>query len=252
MQFKKKIIVVTGSANGIGKAIVKRFLDEGAIVISSDINFSSKKIDDNHYQKKCDVSSEKEINRLIDSILDKFGTIDIFCSNAGILSLGDEHTSDKEWKKNWDIHLMSHVFVCRNLMPHFKKKGGGHLVITSSAAGLLTHIDSLSYSVTKHAAVAFAEWIAITNREFGVKVSILCPQAVKTNMTLGREKDIAAIDGMLEPEVVADDVLNGIKDSKFLILPHKQVYHYMKNKSEDYDRWISGMQKLKKKMNYYK
>ena len=224
-------------------------MNEGAVVISTDINFENKKIDDRYFQKKCDVTSEKQINQLIDSIIYEFNTIDIFCSNAGILSLGDEHTSNQEWKKNWDIHLMSHVFVCRSLISHFKKQGGGHLVITSSAAGLLTHIDSLSYSVTKHAAVAFAEWIAITNRDFGVRVSVLCPQAVKTNMTLGREKDIAAIDGMLEPEVVADDVLKGIKDGKFLILPHKQVYHYIKNKSEDYDRWISGMQKLKKKMD---
>ena len=252
MFFQNKIIVITGSDSGIGKALVNSFLNEGAVVISTDINFVNKKIDNRHFQKKCDVSSEKQINQLIDSILDEFNTIDIFCSNAGILSLGDEHTSNKEWKKNWDIHLMSHVFVCRNLMSHFKKQGGGHLVITSSAAGLLTHIDSLSYSVTKHAAVAFAEWIAITNREFGVKVSILCPKAVKTNMTLGREKDVAAIDGMLEPEVVAAEVLMGIKDNKFLILPHKQVYNYMKIKTEDYDRWINGMQKLKKKMNHLK
>ena len=249
MFFKNKIIVITGSQNGIGKALVHSFLNEGAVVISTDINFENKKIDDRYFQKKCDVTSEKQINQLIDSIIYEFNTIDIFCSNAGILSLGDEHTSNQEWKKNWDIHLMSHVFVCRSLISHFKKQGGGHLVITSSAAGLLTHIDSLSYSVTKHAAVAFAEWIAITNRDFGVRVSVLCPQAVKTNMTLGREKDIAAIDGMLEPEEVADDVLKGIKDGKFLILPHKQVYHYIKNKSEDYDKWISGMQKLKKKMD---
>ena len=252
MFFQNKVIVITGSQNGIGKALVNSFLNEGAIVISTDINFVNKKIDDRHFQKKCDVRSEKQINQLIDSILNEFNTIDIFCSNAGILSLGDEHTSNQEWKNNWDIHLMSHVFVCRKLMSQFKKQGGGHLVITSSAAGLLTHIESLSYSVTKHAAVAFAEWIAITNREFGVKVSILCPQAVKTNMTMGREKDIAAIDGMLEPEVVAEEVLSGIRESKFLILPHKQVYHYMKNKTEDYERWIKGMQKLKKKISHLK
>ena len=252
MHFKKKVIVVTGSANGIGKAIVKRFLDEGAIVISSDINFSDKTIDNNHYQKKCDVSSEKEINKLIDSILDKFGTIDIFCSNAGILSLGDEKTSNLEWKKNWDVHLMSHVFICRRIIPHFKNQGSGHLVITSSAAGLLTHIDSLTYSVTKQASIAFAEWIAIANKEFGINVSVLCPQAVKTNMTKGREKDVAAIDGMLDPDEVANEVILGIKEKNFLILPHKQVYDYMKNKTDNYDRWISGMQKLKQKINQSK
>ncbi len=248
MLFKNKIIVITGAASGIGKALAKSFLNEGAIVISSDITFVDKKIDENHFQKKCNVSSEDEINILIDFTLDKFQTIDIFCSNAGILSLGDEKTSDQEWKKNWDIHLMSHVFICRRLIPQFKKQGGGYLVITSSAAGLLTHIDSLSYSVTKHASIAFAEWIAISNKEFGINVSVLCPQAVKTNMTRGREKDVAAIDGMLEPNEVAKEVLSGIKKKKFLIMPHKQVFNYIKMKSENHERWISGMFKLKQKI----
>ena len=189
MYFKKKIIVVTGSANGIGKAIVKRFLNEGAIVISSDINFSDKKIDNNHYQKQCDVSSEEEINKLIDWILENFQTINFFCSNAGILSLGDEQTSNLDWKKNWDVHLMSHVYFCRRIIPQFKKQTSGHIIITSSAAGLLTHIDSLTYSVTKQASIAFAEWIAIANKEFGINVSVLCPQAVKTNMTKGSWKN---------------------------------------------------------------
>ena len=252
MYFKKKIIVVTGSANGIGKAIVKRFLNEGAIVISSDINFSDKKIDNNHYQKQCDVSSEEEINKLIDWILEKFQTINIFCSNAGILSLGDEQTSNIDWKKNWDVHLMSHVYFCRRIIPQFKKQTSGHIIITSSAAGLLTHIDSLTYSVTKQASIAFAEWIAIANKEFGINVSVLCPQAVKTNMTKGREQDVAAIDGILEPDEVANEVILGIKEKKFLILPHKQVQGYMKNKTENYDRWISGMHKLKQKIKQLK
>ena len=252
MFFKNKIVVITGSANGIGKALVKCFLNEGAIVISTDINFSDKKINDKHYQKKCDVSSEDEINQLVDSILVKFNNIDIFCSNAGILSIGDEHTSNQDWKKNWDIHLMSHVFICRRILPQFKKQCTGHLVITSSAAGLLTHIDSLTYSVTKQASIAFAEWIAISNKEYGVDVSVLCPQAVKTNMTKGRENDVAAIDGILDPDEVAIEVLSSIKEKKFLILPHKQVHNYMKYKTENYDRWISGMQKLKQKMRQSK
>ena len=147
---------------------------------------------------------------------------------------------------------MSHVFICRRIIPQFKKQGSGHLVITSSAAGLLTHIDSLTYSVTKQASIAFAEWIAIANKEFGINVSVLCPQAVKTNMTKGREKDVAAIDGMLDPDEVANEVILGIKEKNFLILPHKQVYDYMKNKADNYDRWISGMQKLKQKINQSK
>ena len=164
------------------------------------------------------------------------------------MSIGDESTSNELWKKNWEIHLMSFLYICRRILPQFKRQGFGHIVITSSAAGLLTHIDSVSYSVTKHASVAFAEWIAISNKEFGVNVSVLCPQAVKTNMTVGREKDIAAIDGMLEPDEVAKEVLKGIKEKTFLILPHSQVLKYMKNKTENYDKWISGMQKLKEKI----
>ncbi len=252
MNFKEKIVVVTGSATGIGEAIVKRFLNEGAIVISSDKNFSDKKINDNYYQKKCNVSSEEEVKKLIFSILDKFQNIDIFCSNAGILSLGDEQTSNLEWKKNWDVHLMSHVYICRRIIPQFKIQGNGHIIITSSAAGLLTHIDSLTYSVTKQASIAFAEWIAIANKEFGINVSVLCPQAVKTNMTKGREQDVAAIDGILEPDEVANELILGIKGKKFLILPHKQVQGYMKNKIENYDRWISGMHKLKQKLKKLK
>ena len=164
------------------------------------------------------------------------------------MSLGDENTSNEEWEKNWNIHLMSHVFICRLIIPQFKKQCSGHLVITSSAAGLLTHLDSLSYSVTKQASIALAEWIAISNKEFGINVSVLCPQAVRTNMTEGREKDVAAIDGILEPEEVANEIVLGITEKKFLILPHKQVYNYMNNKVKNYDKWISGMQKLKKKI----
>ncbi len=248
MSFKDKIVIVTGSANGIGKSLVKTFLSEGSIVFSTDINFIDKKISDNHIQKKCDVTSEEQINKLIESILEQYQRIDIFCSNAGILSLGDEGTSNDLWKKNWEIHLMSHVYICRRILPQFKNQGFGHIIITSSAAGLLTHIDSVSYSVTKHASVAFAEWIAISNKEFGINVSVLCPQAVKTNMTVGREEDIAAIDGMLEPDEVAKEVLKGIKEKTFLILPHSQVLKYMKNKTENYDKWISGMRKLKEKI----
>ena len=248
MSFKDKIIIVTGSANGIGKSLVNNFLSHGAVVFSTDISFSDEKISSYHYQKKCDVTSEKEINKLLDSILKQFKRIDVICSNAGILSIGDEHTSNELWTKNWEVHLMSHVYICRKIIKQFKKQGFGHIVITSSAAGLLTHIDSVSYSVTKQASVAFAEWIAISNKEFGVNVSVLCPQAVKTNMTLGREKDIATIDGMLEPDDVAKEVLMGIKEKKFLILPHTQVLKYMKNKTENYDKWISGMQKLKEKI----
>ena len=248
MDYINKTVVVTGSANGIGKALVNIFLSVGANVVSTDVDFIDKKINDRHFQKKCDVRSEDEINKLIDFALSKFENIDTFCSNAGILSIGDEQTDNLDWKDNWDIHLMSHVYISRKILPHFKKLRHGNLVITSSAAGLLTHLDSLTYSVTKHAAVAFAEWIAIANQEFGINVSVLCPQAVKTNMTIGREKDVAAIDGILDPEEIAIQVLKAIDKKTFLILPHKNVSKYLKNKIYDYDKWILGMRRLKEKI----
>ena len=205
---KNKIIIITGSAKGIGKSLVNNFLKNGATVISSDKKLLNKKINENHYQIKCDVSLEQDIKKLIEFAINKFKKIDIFCSNAGILTLGDEQTSNLEWKRNWDIHLMSHVYICRRIIPEFKKQGSGYLIITASAAGLLTHLDSLTYSVTKHAAIAFAEWVAITNKKFGIDVSVLCPQAVRTDMTKGREHDVAAIDGLLEPDDVSTEVLN--------------------------------------------
>ena len=212
---KDKIVVVTGSAKGIGKSLVTSFLKNGATIISCDKKFLDKKINENHYEIECDVSLEKHINKLIEFTISKFKKIDIFCSNAGILTLGDEQTSNQEWKQNWDIHLMSHVYICRKIIPQFKKQGSGYLLITASAAGLLTHLDSLSYSVTKHAAIAFAEWVAIANKQFGINVSVLCPQAVRTDMTKGREHDVAAIDGLIEPEDVSNEVLEGIKNKSF-------------------------------------
>jgi len=143
---------------------------------------------------------------------------------------------------------MSHVFVSRKLLPIFKKQKFGYLLITASAAGLLTHIDSITYSVTKHSAIAFAEWIAINNREYDFHVSVICPQAVRTNMTKGREKDVASVDGMLEPNVLVEKIQEGIDKKQFLILPHPEVQNYIDKKSSNYDKWISGMARLKQKI----
>ena len=241
------VVVVTGGSGGIGKALIKKYLQEGCFVISTDLENTTNFEHQNFSFFKCNVECEKSINNLFEFVLKKYRKIDYFFSNAGVLSLGDENSSNFDWEKNWKLHLMSHVFVSRKLLPIFKKQKFGYFLITASAAGLLTHIDSITYSVTKHSAIAFAEWIAINNKEYSFHVSVICPQAVRTNMTKGREKDVAALDGMLEPDFLVEKIQEGIKKKQFLILPHPEVQNYIEKKSSNYDKWISGMARLKKK-----
>ena len=250
MKIENKVIVVTGGSGGIGRALAASFIHEKAkVVILLDINFDKfESKNHNLISKICDVTDEKELTKIIDEINHEFGLVDIFCSNAGILSLGNEQTSIKDWNKNWDLHVMSHVFAAKKLIPEMLKRGSGYFVNTSSAAGLLSHIDSVTYSTTKHAAIGFAEWIAITYGKQGIGVSILCPQAVETAMTKGRENEVSALDGMMRPEQVALDVIKAIKEETFLISPHEQVLGYFQNKANNYSRWIGGMQKLRQKL----
>ena len=238
---------MTGGAGGIGLAIAKEFIKEGPkIVILLDISFKNFNFKDEKILcEQCDVTNELSIQNLIDKINLDFGLIDIFCSNAGILSLGSEQTSNEDWSKNWNLHVMSHVFAAKKLLPDMLRRGSGYFVNTASAAGLLSHIDSITYSTTKHAAIGLAEWLAITYGKEGIGVSILCPQAVETAMTKGREKEVSALDGMMKPEDVAIDVINAIKDEVFLISPHDEVVGYFQNKANNYSRWIGGMQKLR-------
>jgi len=242
------VVVVTGGSGGIGKALIKKYLRQGFFVISADLENTINFEDKNLSFFKCNVECEKSIYNLFKFILGKYSRIDYFFSNAGILSLGDENSSNLDWEKNWNLHLMSHVFISRELIPIFKKQKFGYFLITASAAGLLTHIDSITYSVTKHSAIAFAEWIAINNREHDFHVSVICPQAVRTNMTKGREKDVASVDGMLEPDVLVEKIQEGIDKKQFLILPHPEVQNYIDKKSSNYDKWISGMARLKQKI----
>ena len=250
MEIKNKVIVVTGGSGGIGQALAKSFINEKAkVVIVLDINFDNLELGSQKLiSKVCDVTNEKDLTRIIDGINHDFGLIDIFCSNAGILSLGNEQTSREDWNKNWNLHVMSHIFAAKKLIPKMLKRGSGYFVNTSSAAGLLSHIDSVTYSTTKHAAIGFAEWIAITYGKQGIGVSILCPQAVETAMTKGRENEVSALDGMMKPEHVALDVIKAIKEETFLISPHEQVLGYFQNKANNYSRWIGGMQKLRQKL----
>jgi len=248
MELKDKIIVVTGAASGIGRALAQRFAAEGARkVICADLNLAgaeetARAIDGLAWQ--VDVAHEAEIATMIARIEDEIGPIDLFCSNAGILTVGGVEVPDAQWQKIWDINVMSHVWAARHLVPRMAKRGGGYLLNTASAAGLLNQVGSAPYGVTKHAAVGLAEWLALSYGDQGIKVSVLCPQAVRSEMTRGNEEGVAAMDGMLEPEPVAEACVEAIRAETFLVLPHAEVLGYMRKKTENYDRWIGGMRKL--------
>jgi NAD(P)-dependent dehydrogenase (short-subunit alcohol dehydrogenase family) len=248
MQVKDRIVVVTGAASGIGRALARRFHHEGArLIVCADVNAEGAKAtaaEVGGVAFATDVSKEADIRTLIETVEDRHGPIDLFCSNAGIGYGGGAEVSDERWRRIWDINVMAHVWAARHLVPRMIARGGGYLLNTASAAGLLSQIGSAPYAVTKHAAVALAEWLAITHGDDGIKVSVLCPQAVRTAMTAGNEGGVASVDGMLEPEAVAEACVKAIEAETFLVLPHPQVLEYMRRKTGDYDRWIGGMRKL--------
>jgi len=247
MEVRDKIVVVTGGASGIGRAMAERFHREGAArVVVADLDGSGAATVANGiggWSMPVDVSDESQIVRLIDETETRFGPIGLFCSNAGIGIGRGLEAPDAVWEKIWKVNTLAHVYAARNLVPRMAKRGGGYLLNTASAAGLLSQIGSVTYAVTKHAAVALAEWIAITHGRDGIKVSVLCPQAVRTPMTAGGA-GVAGVDGMIEPEAVAECVVEGLRDERFLILPHPTVAEYIKRKTSDYDRWLRGMQRL--------
>jgi NAD(P)-dependent dehydrogenase (short-subunit alcohol dehydrogenase family) len=249
MQLEGKIAVVTGAASGIGRALARRFVAEGAKAVAvADLQegaLGEVAAETGGLAVVTDVAKEADIQRLVQLTEAELGPIDVFCSNAGIAQLGSEAAPDAEWRLNWDIHLMAHVYAARAVVPSMIERGGGYLVNTASAAGLLTHVYSATYSVTKHAAVGFAEYLSIAYGEQGIRVSVLCPQAVRTAMTQGREASVASVDGMIEPEELADSVIETMDREGFLILPHPQVLEYMQRKTNDYDRWLGGMRRLR-------
>jgi NAD(P)-dependent dehydrogenase (short-subunit alcohol dehydrogenase family) len=246
MKAKDKVIVITGAATGIGAALARRFQAEGAKGIAvaglQEDLLRGVASDVNGLAVPCDVSNEEDIQDLVAEVESKLGPIDIFCSNAGIARMGDEDSSNEEWQLNWDIHVMAHVYAARAVAPKMAERGSGYLINTASAAGLLSHIQSATYSVTKHAAVSFAEWLSIKYKHLGVRVSVLAPQAVRTPMTdRPDEAAVASVDGMIEPEELADCVIQTMDTEAFLILPHPGVKKYMMNKANDVDRWLDGM-----------
>ena len=253
MNLEGKNIVITGGASGIGRELARRFRAEGAAGICvADLQadaLAAVADEVDGIAVPCDVADEGSVKALVTAAESAFGGVDVFCSNAGIAQLGDEYVANDEWQRNWDIHVMGHVYAARAVVPGMVARGGGYLVNTASAAGLLSHVQSATYSVTKHAAVALAEWLSIAHGAQGVRVSVLCPQAVRTAMTQGREGGVASVDGMMEPAVLAECVVETMAKEEFLILPHPEVLDYLRRKTSDYDRWLGGMRRLKQKFD---
>ena len=258
MLVKDKIVVVTGGGNGIGRALCEAFHGAGAAkVVVADRDIASARAvaaSVGGAAFECDVAQEKAIIHVIGETERLFGPIALFCSNAGIGAGFDPRSenaggaSDEPFARSWAIHVMAHIYAARHLVPRFKARGGGYFLNTISAAGLLSQIGSAAYSTTKHAAVGFAENLAISHKADGIGVSILCPQGVDTNMLRALPKGPQSGDGDLSPAQVASDALAGIERETFLILPHPQVLTYMRNKTENYDRWISGMAKIQARL----
>jgi NAD(P)-dependent dehydrogenase (short-subunit alcohol dehydrogenase family) len=250
MDIQGKVAVVTGGASGIGAGLARRMAAEGARgVVVADLNFEraqevAREIGQNALAFACDVSQERDIRALVAAARARFGQVDIYFSNAGILGqLGGFELEDALWDKMWQVHAMAHVWAARAVVPDMAARGEGYFIVTASAAGLLNIVETAPYGVTKHAALAFAEWLRIAYGRRGVRVSCLCPQAVQTDMISGSGGS-AGQDGILTAEQVADDVVGVMRDEKFLVLPHPEVAKYFLAKAQDYDRWLGGMQKL--------
>ncbi len=242
-------MVVTGGGSGIGRALCRRFAAEGArAVVVADIDGAAARevaIEIGCLDFCVDVSSEADIQLLVDETLKKYGRIDLFCSNAGIATEGDQCVPDHEWQRIWEINVLAHIFAARAVLPSMLARKEGYLLQTVSAAGLLTSIGSAPYAVTKHAALALAEWLSITYGDSGIKVSALCPQGVKTKMlenAAGGESFL--LEGALTAEEVAGAVVKGLEAEQFLILPHPEVLEYFRRKAADYDRWLRGMRRF--------
>lgn len=262
MKLTDRSIVITGAASGIGRALAVRFaaerprgivladlprqaaaLEELAAALARDGAGAGAAVP--ALAVPCDVAAEAQVRSLVAAAEARFGQVDVFFSNAGLIRDGDENSPDAEWNLNWQVHVMAHLYAARAALPGMIRRGEGYLLSTASAAGLITSLPSATYAVSKHAAIALAEWLSITHGAQGVRVSVLCPQAVDTPMIRDRAGSSAArADGVLGAEQVAQSVVEAIDAETFLILPHAEVIEYFRRKAGDYDRWLGGMRKF--------
>jgi NAD(P)-dependent dehydrogenase (short-subunit alcohol dehydrogenase family) len=252
MELTGRVIVVTGAGRGIGRALVRRFATEAPrAIVAADVDYASVQSvarDVGGDAVQCDVSEEGDVVRLVKQTETSHGRIDVFCSNAGIAVAGGPEASDANWQRIWEVNVLSHVYVARHVLPDMLARRDGYIVGTVSAAGLLNHIFAAPYGVTKAAALSLFEWLAIAHGDAGIRVSCLCPQGVKTEMLAAEARALGTnflTAGALEPEAVADAVVDGIAAERFLILPHPEVAEYFRRKADDYDRWLRGMRRLR-------
>jgi NAD(P)-dependent dehydrogenase (short-subunit alcohol dehydrogenase family) len=256
MELDDKVVVVTGGASGIGRALCEAVMRCGArgVVVADVDEAGAQAVADSlgGLAMYVNVAEEAEVQRLVSEATERFGRIDLFCSNAGIISRRDEDASNADWQRHWDVNVMGHVYAARAVLPQMLARGEGYLLNTVSAAGLLSQVNAAPYSVTKHAALGFAEWLSIAHGAQGIRVSALCPQGVVTPMLLGADAQSGRpsflADGALSAEQVAQCAIDGIRDERFLILPHAEVLGYFQRKAGDYERWLRGMRRLRDKV----
>lgn len=258
MEVKDKVIVVTGGGNGIGRALCEQFHRQGArLVAVVDLEKDSAEQvakDIGGMAFGVDVTDEIQLSAMIAEVEAVHGYIDLICSNAGVI-FGDGEpwwatsAPNEKWKLCWEVHVMAHVYAARAALPKMIERGSGYFMNTVSAAGLLNQIGDAAYTTTKHAAIGFAESLSITHGDEGIKVSVLCPQAVATRMAdqmKDTSSNVASVDGVITAEEVAESVIAGLAEEQFLILPHPEVEGYRQRKAENYDRWLAGMRKLRR------
>jgi NAD(P)-dependent dehydrogenase (short-subunit alcohol dehydrogenase family) len=254
MDLKSANVVVTGGGSGIGRALARRAAAEAARVVVNDLDTASAEeaaAEVGGLAVPGDVSNAEGTEQLVSAARTEFGEIDLFCANAGVAPPGGVEAPDEAWAHAWDLNVMAHVHAARALLPGWLERGRGHLLATVSAAGLLTMLGAAAYSATKHAALAFAEWLSITYSDRGITVQALCPQGVRTDM-LERSEAAASLllqDEAIEPEQVADAAMDGLRDGRFLILPHQEVGRYYAARATEPDRWLAGMRKLQRRID---
>lgn len=258
MELRDRVIVITGGARGIGEAMARRFAREGAkaVVVCDRDEAAVQKVAQSIVSDggaaigvRADVSVESEIEGVARLAGERYGRIDLFCSNAGVIFEGGPDASDPIWTASWSVNVMAHVYAARAALPGMLARGEGYFLNTCSSAGLLTSLGAAPYAVTKHAAIAFAEWMAITYGAQGIKVSALCPQAVRTDMLAAAgsgagAQAVASAGRIVEPADAADAVVAGLAAERFLILTHEETAQYVQRKASDIDRWIAGMRKF--------
>ena len=254
MELQDRVAVVTGAAKGIGNALAEAFLAEGAAAVAivdldqGAVDLAAAQLGARATGYAVDVSDKASVAALVDDVEHRLGPIDLFVSNAGIGSGSGVETGPEVWDRIFGVNVLAHVHAADAVLPSMLARGEGYLLSTASAAGLLSQIGDLPYSVTKHAAVAVAEWLAITYGDRGIKVSCLCPQGVRTDLladAMGHASvETVVAQGVIEPAEVAAAVVEGLRDERFLILPHPEVARYYERRATDPDRWLAGMRRL--------